>query len=508
MVIELNLAGRKLMVDGQITGLTNREAQICKILSERQNQVVSRSRFLDLLSLEGNETLTDRGLDNIISRLRKKLSDTGPSPQVIETLYGEGYRWIYRPLTNSVSGSQSRVFLNDLSNSEFLSNNQRKDFLEQLKTELASKLNYQIDFAEFSADITGVDASKPSFCIEVMEIKNANDHNIALNIRRLNSDHFISLGHHRINDPLLTPVNLEALCNRIYSFIIQTDITSNTNGFTTVPLDVALFDTADRYESNPPAHRITRDHLNRIMAEAPDDPHAKILLALNMSNRLLMGYVRDYREKSELMCQLAQAAIPELENDALYLAAGAEVLYQCGFKEQGIAFADKAHAMMTHPAATLKAVGKMHAFEGHFEHARQCYEQATAMTQLGSTFHYMLLTLKAISYKAEGKNGELGEIMKDIFQLEPKMSKRIILKLMLNDSTAKLNFAERTLIKAMPKRLLDRIVQVTYVGSARSFTLEKHRNNIMEPLLDLLFKLRHYKTMDPEIIASLPSYFK
>ena len=55
--------------------------------------VVSRDRLLDAISGQGSDA-SDRNIDFVINRLRRKLKDSARNPAYIATQYGEGYVWV------------------------------------------------------------------------------------------------------------------------------------------------------------------------------------------------------------------------------------------------------------------------------------------------------------------------------------------------------------------------------------------------------------------------------
>jgi DNA-binding response OmpR family regulator len=53
----------------------------------------SRQALLDVVSGPGSDA-SDRSVDYLVSRLRRKLGDSARRPRYIATHYGEGYIWI------------------------------------------------------------------------------------------------------------------------------------------------------------------------------------------------------------------------------------------------------------------------------------------------------------------------------------------------------------------------------------------------------------------------------
>lgn len=77
---------------GQRVALTRSEFEVLLVLASRRGRVLSREQLLD--AVRGDEVVvTDRTVDTFIKRLRKKLRETDPAFDRIETVFGVGYRY-------------------------------------------------------------------------------------------------------------------------------------------------------------------------------------------------------------------------------------------------------------------------------------------------------------------------------------------------------------------------------------------------------------------------------
>ena len=88
---ELNLPHRQLTGnDGAIHDLTTSEFDLLSTFVRRPSRVLSRDNIMDLL--KGHEwTPTDRSIDALIVRLRRKIEPEPTSPTFIKTVRGVGY---------------------------------------------------------------------------------------------------------------------------------------------------------------------------------------------------------------------------------------------------------------------------------------------------------------------------------------------------------------------------------------------------------------------------------
>lgn len=81
---------KQVSFDGKSIGLTGMEFSLLQYLSENLDRAVSRSELLDKVWGFENEVET-RATDDMIKRIRKKLSDSGSSVK-IETIWGFGFK--------------------------------------------------------------------------------------------------------------------------------------------------------------------------------------------------------------------------------------------------------------------------------------------------------------------------------------------------------------------------------------------------------------------------------
>ncbi len=76
--------------DGRDVALSAGEFYLLVALLRHPRQVMSRDRLLDLV--RGRDAdIFDRSIDNLVSRLRRKLEDDARAPAIIKTVWGGGY---------------------------------------------------------------------------------------------------------------------------------------------------------------------------------------------------------------------------------------------------------------------------------------------------------------------------------------------------------------------------------------------------------------------------------
>ena len=86
--------------DGSKLRFTRHERALLSQFVSHPHRLLSRDQLLSALSNDPADQ-SDRNIDFIVNRLRRKLSDTARKPRFIATQYGEGYVWIAAPRSSS-----------------------------------------------------------------------------------------------------------------------------------------------------------------------------------------------------------------------------------------------------------------------------------------------------------------------------------------------------------------------------------------------------------------------
>lgn len=87
---------RRALVDGKLLDLTRVEFDLLACLVEDPGRVYTRAQLIDRVWGDGF-AITDRTVDSHVKGLRKKVSEAGGDPNLIETVRGVGYRLAIGP---------------------------------------------------------------------------------------------------------------------------------------------------------------------------------------------------------------------------------------------------------------------------------------------------------------------------------------------------------------------------------------------------------------------------
>lgn len=90
----LTLDADRLTVNviGGSAQLTSVEFQLLQVMQRQAGRVFSRSQLMDTI-YQDQRVVSDRTIDSHIKKLRKKLSEILPGQEMIQSVYGAGYRF-------------------------------------------------------------------------------------------------------------------------------------------------------------------------------------------------------------------------------------------------------------------------------------------------------------------------------------------------------------------------------------------------------------------------------
>jgi len=85
-------ASRRLLTDqaGREVALGTAEFRVLQALVSRPGVVLSRDQLLDITAGRSAQAF-DRSIDNLVSRLRKRIERDPQHPDIIKTVWGDGY---------------------------------------------------------------------------------------------------------------------------------------------------------------------------------------------------------------------------------------------------------------------------------------------------------------------------------------------------------------------------------------------------------------------------------
>jgi two-component system OmpR family response regulator/two-component system alkaline phosphatase synthesis response regulator PhoP len=90
--LDLDPARRRLVVKGRAVPVTRQEFSLLYLLASQPGVVFTRARLLSKL-WQGQTYVTDRSIDTLIKRVRRKVESDPSCPELIITVWGDGYKF-------------------------------------------------------------------------------------------------------------------------------------------------------------------------------------------------------------------------------------------------------------------------------------------------------------------------------------------------------------------------------------------------------------------------------
>jgi DNA-binding response OmpR family regulator len=90
--LTIDVEKRQVVAHGQAVDLTRQEFDLLQLLASRPGIVFSRMALLTKI-WSGDEYVTERTVDTVVSRLRKKIERDAQDPELILTAWGVGYKF-------------------------------------------------------------------------------------------------------------------------------------------------------------------------------------------------------------------------------------------------------------------------------------------------------------------------------------------------------------------------------------------------------------------------------
>lgn len=478
------------VIDGRPVKLTRNERRICQVMSKHPGQLYTRDQLLTALGHHSGDTF-DRNIDSIISRMRRKLGDTVKHPRLIETRYGEGYIWRYLPPVIPGDSGPDITLERPLGlDTPGVCKREAEHLFQTLDTAFTSVFQagrYQSVNIEQLTNGPEPYVANTRFRIETLFMSLKNQVTLIINLADSEYRFNRPLFNGDLSELMASPEAINRITEKAYKYRIEFELDQidRTESLSADPISVVLYDTARRHGKAETSHRVTQARIEERLLQAPDDARMQVMKAVNINNQMTMGHLQNVAQNEREIRRLVTEAYPKVISEPLYLSSCAELLYRVGERELGLALSREALAAGTHLASCFLVEGKLLAYEGQLSEALVYYDYALSMVEEGSTFQYMLLTLKAIAFMASDQPIHLRNVLSQMLALESNPLKRFGLKIGFIDNVEDLSRVDRALLATLPKPLCLRLLRLYFFNGARHYKNELHRYNLFHRQFEL-----------------------
>ena len=492
---------------------TRSEKRALAVLARHPERLLTREQILDAITGPGSDK-SDRNIDFLINRLRRKLSDNARAPRYIATRYGEGYVWIGRGTEINTDHAGAYLIVGPLRGLENLDD--RRGLAELFASDLCGALRDQLPSEqrvvlapEFSP-ANGIGAEAPNLAIELTFFEEGADVNCIATTREALSGGILAI--HRTNLPSPGPVEtLRSAADLAQSLVGGTWQALATQTGTGTPLPVLMHQAMERpdhdhgslTDSDHHLQKLESLHINRTMAAwkenearlkallqaSPDDAILKIMYAtLIHSKYVTLGYqlfqagIDDRARDEDDIEALVLSALPQVQSNPEYAIMAAKLLHflDRGYFEHARELSEKAYASSLSAASSLALVGQLRAFAGDVEPALRCIDQALNLVPRDSRAHLYTLTIKLQALLAVGDFARLNETKHELYGIS---AVAMLLYEPLFSNPDKLSMRAKAVTLMLSRRKAAALLTFQHYLSARLFRNPEHRaNSILTPL--------------------------
>jgi len=535
--------------DGLIRRFTKSERLLVRELVRHGGAVVSRDRLLDALSGEGSDA-SDRNVDFLINRLRRKLGDPARSPEFIGTHYGEGYSWIAPAVAERPVSTGAFLVVGPLRGLHHVGDQEKpaRAFARELHLCLKRKIaeDRSVVLDPDCPPVGVFNGGAPEFAIDLNFLTTKGDLNCILTLTVFRTGQIVRVSRRTLlandtshNGSLLTIA--EAACEE-FGDAIWSALAANEAALaapTAEPLFVRMKSAAHIFASErqtwrevvQPAFRTEKKgwqeafwtkmegwqenerRLRRILESNPDDSLASLMLAATIHSKWVLSGHNLFAEKSNTrkededeMERLVTASLPYQQGNPELCLIAAKLLFflDRGYRRLAVEIAEQAFQSTTALATSLTIVGQMRLYLGEIEEGLEFLSRAEELSEKGSEFHCHLMFVKISGYLAAADRNGLDRLLEYLCRLRPDVKPILAVSGVLLDQGQTSPEMEFLMAQIKPIRA-QAILHYNFYIFGRLFGLREHCENFMRSSVTLFGNRFGYGVIPEEIREAVPS---
>lgn len=417
--------------DGSTLRLSRQERALLRLFTARIDRLLTRDQLLAALSDDPGET-SDRNVDFIVNRLRRKLGDPARAPHFIATRYGEGYVWIAHPEA-AEAALQLLVIGPVRGDEDVVADPAAATLLGRLHGALSARLGFD-HAVVLRPDWRPGPGGGFRFSLEVSFLHDHGPAQAAIALRDQRGRQVIAvdrLGPVADFEEAQAARAAEVILGAIWGHLAVGP--NGAAGPTDKPLQIRMQDAIRLLSPLDDSWLGIEPHLLEQRRADPDDPAAALMWAMCLFARLLHGRAGDpadpatYRDPEDEIERLALAALPEVAGRPIFALAAAKLLLSVHRGHEGLAerIADEALASSAAFAAALPVLAQAYMARGELEPALRHCREALALCDPGSEFELYLLVLKSEVLLGLGDRAGADAAFERIQRIKPSTGRRL-----------------------------------------------------------------------------------
>jgi len=453
--------------------------------------------------------ISDRNVDFIVNRLRRKLKDPARRPRFIATQYGEGYVWVAEPL-DSPPEPALLVLGPVLGPPDVVARPEAQRFVLRLKVALEQR-SAPGRIATRPQGRGGPSESIGRFSLEISLRLREGALQAVLSLRQ--EPGHVALSVHRLNAvESVGDLEAGALATTLMAVIwrrlaVPTD---DLAAPTDAPLTVRIHDAALLLS---PADEVWTQIAPRLAADRaanPEDARTAIIWATYLHTRLIRTQAGDpadpatYKPVEDEIEGLVFANLPALRSEPAFALSAANLLVGVHRNHEDFAEGLVTSVLADSPAfvMALPVLGQIEAKRGALERAVAHYDEALCLCEPDTEAEIFLLVLKVAALIANDDRGAADAVFERITNIKPIARAQLGL-VFARPGEETLTPDLRRRLDLLPAESARQILGFQYYVVARRFGRLAHRLNIMAGPMDHLIRRFGQQVVPPAIAKAL-----
>ncbi len=485
-------------------------------LARHPGRLLSRNQIIEAIADHG-EPKSDRSVDFLVNRVRRKLGDNARAPSFIETRYGGGYVWL-GPAGPAISHEQAAALaiVGPLKGVDLLGADSRIGlaFARALAETLTGELGGPVVIVP-EAEATGPPGlTSARFSVELSFFRQGEGAECVVAARsRLSGQVFCvtrqPLAHE--GAPYLANARAaEVLGKTLLARRWQQEADHIARS---EPVAVAMQNASFNEKTTEKSLQEVDPIIRGLRAEHPDDPAVALMYASHLHSRVISDGTKLFRDGPEPIRAidaeieaLVQQALSWCQERPAQAILAAKLLYYVdpSYKALALELAETAHRTSTAIASSLTIFGQLRAFFGEIDAAIDLLRQAEALTAPKSVFRHYVQVLLCQALIAGGRRDDLVPVRAEVYRYHPAV--RVLYEPVMTDPDH-LSLRARGVMLALSRPRATAALRYWHHTSARLFALPEHRENTLRAPLNLFVRRFGRDAVPIEVKASVAALF-
>jgi DNA-binding winged helix-turn-helix (wHTH) protein len=485
--------------DGLTVRFTRSERLVLKHLAENSGRLLSRNQLLDALTEPGSDR-NDRSIDFLMARLRAKLNDSATRPVFIATRYGEGYLWIAPQRKAAAPAAPAFIRLHPARAPEGAGADV-DEFAAELRDALAAVLGSGRPVAvstEAAAEIIAPETA-PRYGVGLTAVpRPGGGTDGVISVRQVRTGRMIAVRRLAIDGPRAAAEAAAAITAVIWKDEVAPPAPIR-------PMVVSLSEAGLNLTGDPRNWTENDRRLRAMLAETPDDPVLRLLLATNLQSRHIIAGPQAFLAPVDLAAEereveaIVTDILPQVQDDPVHAMAAARLLFFLGpaYRSMSITLAERVHQQGSTLAASFGTIGQMRACMGDIDAGIADYDVALGLTEPGSQYDLFLLVLKAQAQLAGDLRDGLEQTLQTAYARSPEMQ---FFMEPLCSPIGRPSPVALAALAATPAPMATAMLRYLHHSCTSAFLQSEHRLNSFAPAAALFTGHFGPEVMPPELL--------